>query len=111
MFLPDRSAARRRGLSAACLAILAVTVFGTVQPVTAGNPGFGPDTEEGEHAAELLIAQKCVMCHDLVIVTSRQATVDEWKEITARMVSYGAQVSDAEIEAIIDYLSASDDQE
>jgi hypothetical protein len=92
-------------VSTSRLVAIALAGIAAALPATAGNPGFGPDTDESEHPAEAIVAQKCVMCHDLLVVTSRRASYQEWKEIFARMVTYGAQVSDAEIESIIDYLS------
>lgn len=80
-------------------------------PAVAGNPGFDTDKESQDHPAELLVMQKCIMCHDLTIVMARRGTVDDWKEILARMVTYGAQVSDEEIASIIDYLSVANGPE
>jgi hypothetical protein len=94
-----------------CLVAIALAGIVVALPATAGNPGFGTDTDESEHPVEVIVAQKCVMCHDLLIVTSRRASYQEWKEIITRMVTYGAQVSDAEIESIIDYLSTCDGSE
>lgn len=102
---------QRRYAFATGLAAIALAGFAIAGPITAGNPGFDPDTAGSEHPAELIVAQKCVMCHDLVIVTSRQASTDEWQEIIARMVTYGAQLSDEEIGLLVDYLASRNDQE
>src|SRR4029079_10334929 len=47
----------------------------------------------------------CTVCHGLEDIVSSKRTKAEWKELVDKMVSYGAQAKDEEIEAIVNYLA------
>jgi glucose dehydrogenase/cytochrome c5 len=57
--------------------------------------------------ARSIVQQKCSVCHALTVVTSKRASRSEWNQVVNQMVSRGAELSDEEIEAVVDYLSKS----
>ena len=57
-------------------------------------------------AARALVAKTCgTGCHSVEVVTSQRMNRDEWSSIVLNMVARGAQASDAEAQAIVDYLA------
>jgi glucose dehydrogenase/cytochrome c5 len=58
-----------------------------------------------EGAGRAIVQQKCVACHALTVVTSRHASRNEWDQVVNQMVSRGADLSDEEIETVVDYLA------
>jgi len=52
-----------------------------------------------------LLQERCTKCHSLDRVEAAKKTADEWKATVERMVGKGAQLSAAEQEALIQYLS------
>jgi virginiamycin B lyase len=47
----------------------------------------------------------CTVCHGLEDIVSSKRTKAEWKALVDKMVSFGAQAKDEEIEAIVNYLA------
>lgn len=47
----------------------------------------------------------CSQCHELSLSTGRRSTHDEWMALVQRMAEKGANASDAEYFAIVDYLT------
>ena len=45
------------------------------------------------------------MCHALSVVTSKHSSHSEWDQVVNQMVSRGADLSDEEIDTVIEYLS------
>lgn len=52
-----------------------------------------------------ILQRACTTCHTLGVITSKRATPDEWAKIVNDMVNRGADLSDAEIDQVIAYLS------
>jgi uncharacterized membrane protein len=52
-----------------------------------------------------LLTQRCTRCHELSVVSARRASAEEWRETIERMLTYGAQVSEDEMETIVSYLA------
>jgi DNA uptake protein ComE-like DNA-binding protein len=59
------------------------------------------DDAEGKKAFENV----CSQCHELSLSTGRRSTHDEWMALVQRMAEKGANASDAEYFAIVDYLT------
>jgi competence ComEA-like helix-hairpin-helix protein len=59
------------------------------------------DDAEGKKAFENV----CSQCHELTLSTGRRSTHDEWMELVQRMAEKGANATDAEYFAIVDYLT------
>jgi len=68
-------------------------------------------TPEQEEAAPValdakpLLEERCTSCHDLGRVERANKTNEEWKAMVERMVEKGAQLNQAEQEAVIQYLA------
>ena len=64
--------------------------------------GVAPVQSEGEQ----LLQARCAVCHDLGGVAEFQAAYDEnsLRELVATMISYGAQLNDAETDILVAYL-------
>ena len=56
-------------------------------------------------AGKAIVQEKCVMCHALTVVTSKHSSHSEWDQVVNQMVSRGADLSDEEIDTVIEYLS------
>jgi cytochrome c5 len=55
--------------------------------------------------AKALFEERCSACHSFKKATSTTRTADEWKGVVGRMVGKGANLSDTEQTAVIDYLA------
>jgi competence ComEA-like helix-hairpin-helix protein len=60
-----------------------------------------PDDADGKKTFENV----CSQCHELSLSTGRRSTHDEWMAVVQRMAEKGANASDAEYFAIVDYLT------
>ena len=58
---------------------------------------------EGE--GKKLIEERCAGCHGLQPVVSLKQGQSAWKELLVKMVGYGAQLDDKEVEVATEYLS------
>jgi glucose dehydrogenase len=55
--------------------------------------------------AAALVEQKCgKACHSLEVVTSQRMKAEDWNAVAQNMVARGAQASEAEVKAIVEYL-------
>jgi competence protein ComEA len=61
------------------------------------------DLPDGPGKAE--VQKICLDCHDLDTVTSENRTRDGWKKTIAKMADRGAEGTDAQFEAVIQYLT------
>ena len=56
--------------------------------------------------AKALVEKTCgTGCHSVEVVTSQRMRETEWNAIVQNMVARGAQASDAEVNAIVEYLT------
>jgi glucose dehydrogenase len=56
--------------------------------------------------AKALVEKTCgTGCHSMEVVTSQRMNQAEWNAVVQGMVARGAQASDAEVQAIVDYLA------
>ena len=67
----------------------------------AGGQGEAPAALDGKALTE----ERCTKCHDLKRVESTSKTSEEWKATVVRMLDHGAELDDAEQQAVIDYLA------
>lgn len=58
---------------------------------------------EGE--GKKLLEERCASCHSLKPVVSLKQSQGEWKELVVKMVGYGAQLDDKEVDVATEYLS------
>jgi cytochrome c5 len=54
---------------------------------------------------QALVQAKCGMCHPVSQVIANPKTHDQWENSVENMIGRGAQVSDAEYDVIVAYLS------
>ncbi len=86
------------GLIVSLLMIIILT--GTL--LAACGSGSTPAPLDGQ----TLMNERCSVCHDLSRVTSAHHTAAEWKVTVDRMIARGAQLTPAEEQVLLDYLSA-----
>jgi cytochrome c5 len=55
-------------------------------------------------APQAIVERACQACHDLGVITQASHTADEWPVILQRMRSNGANLTDAELKQVQDYL-------
>jgi cytochrome c5 len=106
---------RRNNMSRRTTAVLAVTlvalVFGSLLAACGGGAKeetAPPAKEEAAPAAldgKSLVEERCTKCHDLGRVEKAKKTEEEWKTTVERMVGKGAELNQAEQEAVIKYLA------
>jgi competence ComEA-like helix-hairpin-helix protein len=54
---------------------------------------------------QAIVQQKCASCHALKVVTGKRASREQWAPIVDRMITRGADVSDDELDTLLDYLA------
>src|SRR5215467_8855186 len=52
-----------------------------------------------------LVEERCASCHSLKPVVSLKQSQDAWKKLVVKMVGYGAQLGDKEVDAATRYLA------
>jgi competence ComEA-like helix-hairpin-helix protein len=52
-----------------------------------------------------IVAQDCVGCHAMKVVTSKRASKQQWSTLVDQMITRGANVDDDEVETVVDYLA------
>ncbi len=52
-----------------------------------------------------LLEERCVDCHSLKPVVSLKQSQDAWKKLVVKMVGYGAQLNDKEVDVAAGYLT------
>jgi hypothetical protein len=74
-----------------------------------GAPSAGSSTTGSSTAGgAALVSDRCSKCHPLQRVESAQKDRSGWTRTLTRMQTHGLQVTDAEKQAIIDYLTQRD---
>ena len=58
---------------------------------------------EGE--GKKLVAERCASCHSLEPVVSLKQSQGAWKELVVKMVGYGAQLDNKEVDVATEYLT------
>ena len=58
---------------------------------------------EGE--GKKLLEKRCASCHDLKPVVSLKPSQGAWKELVVKMVGYGAQLDNKEVDVVTEYLT------
>ena len=52
-----------------------------------------------------LVEERCTLCHGVDPITSAKLDRDGWKTMVQKMVEYGSQMNDKEVDVVVDYLS------
>lgn len=93
--------------SAFLLGVLAACGACTTAPVRETAPAFEPGVElPAGRGREILIAS-CLSCHQLTGLPLFAAfyTRDSWRTLVLTMKGHGAEINDAQIEVLADYLA------
>jgi uncharacterized membrane protein len=107
---------RRDGMSKRTFAVLTIAFLALLLAsllAACGGPKaeMATPTTEAEQVtppaldAQALLQERCTKCHDLGRVERARKTKEEWKATVERMVGKGAQLSQAEQEQVIQYLT------
>jgi cytochrome c5 len=75
-----------------------------VLTVTLATLSMAVPQELPEGEGKKLLEERCAGCHSLKPVVSLKQSQAEWKELVARMVGYGAQLDDKEVDVATGYL-------
>jgi competence protein ComEA len=54
---------------------------------------------------QAIVQQKCASCHALKVITARKASRQKWFTTVDQMITRGADVSDDDVETLVDYLA------
>jgi cytochrome c5 len=72
---------------------------------------FGPAGEAADNSGgaaggdgKKIMEEKCTTCHDATLISDKHKTQDEWTDTVKIMVASGANVTDAEVPVLVDYL-------
>ncbi len=72
-------------------------------PPTAAAPGAAPAAPADDKNAAVY-TRVCSLCHDALRILSNRRTRDQWGEVIDKMVERGAQGSDDDFNAVLEYL-------
>jgi len=95
---------QRRWQSAIPAAILALLLVGSGAATAQDPPAPEPHLAVGPGMQ--LTQQRCMLCHSVTYITRSRLSLDEWRDVTQRMVRLGAVISADEMEVIVGYLYA-----
>ena len=95
------------GLAVAIAVLAAGAVIGMSVPMTAAKAPALMRALPFQAEGQQLLEAKCTTCHDLGGVDEFRESYDEMsmRELIRTMVSYGAQLSEAEIDTLVTYLT------
>src|ERR1700723_1056128 len=94
---------RRWGFSMKLVTTFFALALGSASAQTTPPPP-GPSAMPAG-AGKAIVQEKCVVCHALTVVTSKHSSHKEWDQVVNQMVSRGADLTDEEIDTVIEYLS------
>jgi cytochrome c5 len=72
---------------------------GTAAPAAASQ-----DIAAADAAGKALVTGVCASCHAADLITNKQTTRAEWKDIVDRMKGYGTNLDDKQYNILLDYL-------
>ena len=58
-----------------------------------------------EGAGKAIVQRACSACHAVTVVTSKHASQKEWDQVVNQMLSRGADLTDDEVDTVIEYLA------
>ena len=65
---------------------------------------FGQEVALPEGEGKAIVEAKCITCHDASLITMNHLDNDAWKAMIDVMVASGAEVTDAEMPVLLEYL-------
>ncbi len=88
-----------------CAVIIQIVEGGFTYYDTACPPGFPPEEMGGALDGAALVAERCTVCHSAERIEAAEKDLAGWTETVDRMIGNGAQLDEAEREAVINYLA------
>lgn len=85
-------------------AVFLILALGSVHAQTGAAPAKPATAALPDGAGKPIVQKQCVMCHTLTVVTSKHASTAEWTQLVNQMVSRGAELTDDEIDTVVEYL-------
>jgi hypothetical protein len=95
---------RKRTLITLSLILVVVVLLLACGTATTTLPASGGNTNSTLDG-QVLLQQRCGVCHSVSRVTSTQKTTDQWKRTVDRMIANGAQLSPQEEQILVTYLA------
>ena len=74
-------------------------------PASPAAPAVSPKSALPDGAGKPIVERTCAGCHSLKVIVTKKATRDDWTTVVNEMVTRGADLSDDEIDTVIEYLS------
>jgi hypothetical protein len=68
-------------------------------------PPASPNSALPDGPGKPIIERACVGCHSLKVIVTKKASRNDWTNVVNEMVTRGADLSDDEIDKVIEYLS------
>ena len=81
------------------------TTIWLVLTVALATPSMAVPQELPEGEGKKLLEERCAGCHSLKPVVSLKQSQSAWKELVVKMVGYGAQLDDKEVDVATEYLT------
>jgi mono/diheme cytochrome c family protein len=87
--------------------ILFTVILAGVLLAACGSSSSSSASSGGGSASDgqVLMQQRCSVCHGVNRVTSSQKTADQWKVTVDRMINKGAQLAPQEEQTLVTYLA------
>jgi mono/diheme cytochrome c family protein len=64
-----------------------------------------PSAQMPEGEGKAIVQKQCAVCHAITVVTAKRASHSEWEQVVNQMVSRGADLSDDDIDTVLEYLT------
>lgn len=68
-------------------------------------PPASPKSALPDGSGKPIVERACTACHSLNVIVTKKASRDDWTNVVNEMVTRGADLSDDEIDKVIEYLS------
>ena len=81
------------------------TAIWLVMTVSLASLSMAVPQELPEGEGKKLLEERCASCHSLKPVVSLKQSQGAWKELVVKMVGYGAQLDDKEVDVATEYLT------
>src|SRR5499425_1277261 len=85
--------------------MFARTAIWLVLTVAVATLSMAVPQELPEGEGKKLVEERCASCHNLKPVVSLKQSQAAWRELVVKMVGYGAQLDDKEVNAATEYLT------
>jgi mono/diheme cytochrome c family protein len=100
---------KQRSLYVALSAVVLLALLGLVLSACGGSsqaPATSAPPQSGTIDAAALLQDRCGACHSAGAVTREKMDTAGWERTVNQMIQRGAQLSDAEKAALVQYLAA-----